>query len=379
MLRRCKVYEIKKVSKKKDLKKFIKMAWKIYENIPQWVPPLIIDQLELLSWDKHPFHKHAEVEYFIAYKNGEPVGRIAGIVNHIHNEYHNEKTGFFGFFECINNQDVANLLFDSAKDFLKEKGMERMRGPMNFSTNEDCGLLIEGFEHPPVIMMPYNPEYYIGLFEKYGLTKIKELYAWRITKDEVSSEKMRLMERIIRELSNDERVKMRSVNMKDFENEVERIKMIYNDAWSNNWGFVPFTDEEFYHLAKKLKQVVDPRLVFIVELNGEPIGFSLALPDINKALKKINGRLLPFGIFKLLMEAKKIKNIRVITMGVRKGYRLRGIDAYFYYSTIKKGIECGYDEAEMSWILEDNAPMNRLLEHLGAKIYKKYGIYEKAI
>ncbi len=373
------MYEIRKVYGKKELKKFIKMAWGIYRNIPQWVPPLILDQLELLSKDKHPFHKHADVEYFIAYKDGEPVGRIAGIVNHIHNKLYNEKTGFFGFFESTNDQNVANLLFDSVKEFLREKGMERMRGPMNFSTNEECGLLIEGFEHSPVIMMTYNPKYYIELYENYGLKKIKELYAWHITKEEVSPEKMRLMERIIRELNSDERVKLRMVNMKDFWNEVERIKMIYNDAWSDNWGFVPFTDEEFYHLAKNLKQVVDPRLVFIVEFKGEPIGFSLALPDINKALKKINGRLLPFGIFKLLIEAKKIKSMRVITMGVRKGYRLRGIDAYFYYYTIKKGIEYGYNEAEMSWILDDNIPMNRLLEHLGSKIYKKYGIYEKNI
>ncbi len=373
------MYEVRKVSNKRELKKFIKMAWKIYKNIPQWVPPLIVDQLELLSKDKHPFHKHADVEYLIVYKDGEPVGRISAHINYIHNQLYNEKTGFFGFFESINDQNVANLLFDSAMNFLKEKGMERMRGPFNFSTNEECGLLIEGFDLSPVIMMTYNPKYYIELYENYGLKKIKELYAWHITKEEVSPEKMKLMERIIRELNSDERVKLRSVNMKDFWNEVERIKMIYHDAWSENWGFVPFTDEEFYHLAKNLKLIVDPRLVFIVELNGEPIGFSLALPDINKALKKINGRLLPFGIFKLLIEAKKIKNIRVITMGVRKGYRLRGLDAYFYYYTIKKGIEYGYNEAEMSWILDNNIPMNRLLEHLGAKIYKRYGIYEKNI
>lgn len=371
--------EIRRVSNKKELKKFVKMAWKIYEGIPQWVPPLIIDQLELLSKDKHPFHKHADVEYFIAYHNGKPVGRICAHVNHIHNSFYNEKTGFFGFFECVNDQKVANLLFESAENFLKERGMERMRGPFNFSTNEECGLLIEGFEFPPVVMMTYNPRYYIELYENYGLRKIKELYAWHITKEDVSPEKMRLMERIIRELNSDERVKLRSVNMKDFWNEVERIKTIYNDAWSENWGFVPFTDEEFYHLAKNLKMVVDPRLVFIVEFEGKPIGFSLALPDINKALKKINGRLLPFGIFKLLMEKRKIKNIRVITMGVRKGYRMRGLDAYFYYYTITRGIEYGYNEAEMSWILDDNVPMNRLLEHLGARIYKRYGIYEKAI
>lgn len=373
------MYEVRKVSNKKDLKKFIKLAWRIYKDIPQWVPPLIVGQMELLSREKHPFHKHADVEYFIVYKDENPVGRIAGIVNHIHNNLYNEKTGFFGFFESINDQNVANLLFESAEKFLKEKGMERMRGPMNFSTNEECGLLIEGFEYSPVIMMTYNPQYYIDLYENYGLKKIKELYAWHITKEEVSEEKIKLMERIIRGLNSDKRVRLRSVNMKDFWNEVERIKTIYNDAWSDNWGFVPFTDEEFYHLAKNLKQVVDPRLVFIVEFEGEPIGFSLALPDINKALKKINGRLLPIGIFRLLIEAKKIKNLRIITMGVRKGYRLRGLDAYFYYYTIKKGVEYGYNEAEMSWILNDNVPMNRLLEHLGSKIYKRYGIYEKGI
>ncbi|MGQ9618469.1 MAG: N-acetyltransferase [Candidatus Aminicenantia bacterium] len=373
------MYEVKNVRSKKELKKFIKMAWNIYRHNPQWVPPLIIDQLELLSKNKHPFHKHADVEYFMVYSNDEPVGRISALVNHIHNKIYNERTGFFGFFESIDDKEVANLLFESAERYLKEKGMERMRGPMNFSTNEDCGLLIDGFEFSPVVMMPYNPKYYENLFKNYGLKKIKELYAWQIKKEVVSPEKMRLMERIIRELSSDKRLRLRTVNMKEFPKEVERIKVIYNDAWSENWGFVPFTDEEFYHLAKKLKQVVDPRLVFIAEFEGEPIGFSLALPDINIALKKINGRLLPLGILKLISESKKIKNLRVITMGVRKGYRLRGIDAYFYYNTIKKGIEYGYNEAEMSWILDDNISMNRLLEHLGARIYKRYGIFEKSI
>ncbi|MEW6456790.1 MAG: hypothetical protein AB1410_08790 [Acidobacteriota bacterium] len=369
-------YQIDPVRNKKELKEFIMLPWKIYKHDPFWVSPLIIDQKEMFSKEKHPFHKHSEVEPFICRKDGEPVGRVVAILNRNHNNFHNERTAFFGFYESYNDPEACGFLINHVKNWAKERGMERIRGPMNFSTNEECGLLIEGFNLSPVIMMTYNPKYYIDLFESNGLKKIKELFAWRIDKSLKFPDKWT---RIVETLSHKEKIKIRSINMKDFKNELERINIIYNDAWSNNWGFVPMTDEEFNYLAKKLKQIVDPRLVFIAEVEDEPAGFSLALPDVNVALKKINGRLLPFGILKLMRELKKVKKIRVITLGVRQKFRFLGIDSVFYYKTITDGIKIGYEEAEMSWVLEDNVVMNRLLEKLGGQIYKKYAIYEKEI
>jgi len=369
--------EIEKVETRRELNRFIKLPWKIYQGDPYWVPPLLIDMKKILNQNKNPFFKHSVADYFLAKQSGEVVGRVAAILNNNHNKFHNEKTGFFGFFESIDDPNVAQALINKAKDWCKEKCMTALRGPMNFSTNDTCGMLYEGFDSRPALMMPYNPKYYLDLLKAAGLEKTKELYAYKMEKSTPLPERfIRFAEKVKQDYS----LRFRNFNLKDFDNEVKIVQSIYNDAWQSNWGFVPLNDEEFEHAAQDLKMAVDPDIVFIAEVNGEPAAFSLALPDFNEIFKDLNGRLLPFGIIKLLLNKKKIKRIRVITLGVkRKFQKKRGLAPTLYYETYMRGTEKGYTQGEFSWILEDNTLMNRALEGLGAKRYKTYAIYETKI
>jgi len=365
---------VRPVETKRDLTEFIKFPWQIYKSDPYWVPPLIMERKEFLDRRKNPFFKHADVVFYLAKRNGQTVGRIAGIVNHNHIKFHQEQAGFFGLFECVKDYEVAKALLNTVQDWLKSKGMKIMRGPANFSSNEEWGFLVEGFDSRPVIMMGYNPPYYLDFMESYGMVKAKDLYAYFIDKS------LPTPDRVVRMAENiKKKVKIRNINMKEFKGEVERIKQIYNSAWSKNWGFIPMTDEEFDHLAKNLKQIVDPHMVFIAEVDGKPAGFSLALPDFNQVLARLNGRLFPLGIFKLLWHTKiknKIDGVRIITMGVVPEFQKRGIDTVFYVESYNVGVKRGYTWAEMSWILEDNTLMNRVLKLLGARLHKKYRIYE---
>jgi len=363
------------VKTKRDLMRFIKFPWDVYKGNEVWVPPLISEMKSFFSPEKNPFYKHSEAELFLAEKNGKIAGRIAAILNNEHIRVHNEKVGFFGFYEVIPDYEVSEKLFLTVHQWLKDKGMKIMRGPDNFSQNDTCGLLIEGFQHPPVVMMPYNPEYYKEHIEKFGFKKAMDLYAWLIDNKNPPERLLRGVE-IVKKRAN---INVRHINMKKFSQEVEIIKDIYNSAWEKNWGFVPMTDDEFYHLTKNLKKIVDPELVLIGEIDGRPAGFSLALPDINQAIKKTNGRLFPLGIFKLLWYARKIDGLRVIVMGVKEEFRKIGIDTLFYYETFKTGVKKGYNKAELSWVLENNFLMNKVLENLQAKIYKIYRIYDYAI
>jgi len=364
--------EILQVKNNKDLKKFIKFPWKIYINDKNWVPPLISEVKKHLDKKKNPFFEHAEAEYFLAFKNGKLAGRIAAVINHRHNEFHNENTGFFGFFECIKDQDTANVLFDTVKKMLKERNLDVIRGPMNFSTNDECGLLIDGFDKPPVIMMTHNPPYYKELIENYGFKKAMDLYAYYIDNPKPPDKLKRGAELIKKR----KKILIRSLNMKRFNEEIETIKQLYNSAWEKNWGFVPFTENEINHMADSLKSIVDSHLVLIAEIEGEPIGFSLTLPNINQALRKINGKLFPFGLIKLLYYFRKINEVRVLLMGVKKKYRKIGIDTLFIYETFKIGTGKGYNRGEMSWILENNLVMNNIMINLGAKRYKTYRIFD---
>ncbi len=365
--------QIQKVEGKRALKDFIKLPWRVYGGDPLWVPPLIKERKDYFNPQKNPFYQHSQVQLFLALQEGKPVGRIAALINHNHNNFHKEKTGFFGFWEVQPQYSIAQKLLEQARSWLKEKGMEIMRGPMNFSTNDECGLLIDGFDLSPMIMMPYNPPYYMEFLEKFGLKKTKDLYAYLIDHSQQPPERMR---RVAKKVKEKEDLHIRQVNLKRFEEEVKLIKQIYNQAWSKNWGFVPMTDEEFDHLANELKRLAVPELILIAEVNGEPAGFSMALPDYNQALKKVNGKLFPWGLFKLLWWAKRIDAIRVLTMGVVHKYQKRGIDLIFYLETFDRGVGKGYKRGELSWILEDNLLMNRALEYLGVKVYKRYRIYE---
>jgi len=357
-------------------RQFINLPWKIYRDNPYWVPPLKQDMHTLLNPDKHPFHQHAETQLFVAEQSGQVVGRIAAFVNQAHNEYWEDKVGFFGFFESVEDQRVADALFEAARDFLQSKGSSHIRGPFNWSTNEECGLLVDTFDRPPVVMMPYNHPYYITLLENAGLEKIKDLYAYHI--ENASSVPDRL-KRGVEIMKKRHDFNVRSVDMDNFWQEVALIKRMYNEAWGRNWGAVPMTDEEIHHLAKDLRLIVDPNICYIAELNDEPIGFSLTLPDINQALIHLNGRLLPSGFLKLLWHKRKIDYVRVLLLGVLEDHRHQGVDVAMYYRTFHDGLNRGYHSGEFSWILEDNYPMRHALEKFGAEIYKTYRIYQQSL
>jgi hypothetical protein len=333
-----------------------------------------MDRKKLLTKEKNPFFQHAEMQLFLAYKNDEIVGRIAAIKNDLHNQIHNDKVGFFGFFECINEQEVANSLFNEARKWLKEKGLDRMRGPANPSSNDEYGLLVEGFDDSPRLLMTYNPEYYLSLCESYGLKKAKDLNAWKLDADKVlSSEKLKRVADIAQRRSG---LKISQLDMKNFNSELVKVKYVYNKAWAPNWGFVPMTDEEINAMAKDLKAIVEPSLVLFGEIDGKLVGFSLVMLDYNFIFKNMNGRLLPFGIFKLFTQKKKIPWVRIITLGIIPEYQKRGLDAVFYYEIVKRAVKLNISLGEASWVLEDNDMMIRGLHVLNSYPYKTYRIYE---
>lgn len=371
---------INRVKNEADKIAFIKFPWKIHKGNPNWVPPMIFDVRNTLNTVKNPLYKHTKLELWLAYKGSEIVGRIAGIVNDNHNKFHNDKVGFWGYFDCINDKEVSGALFDTVKDFLIANGMDTMRGPVNPSTNDEIGLLINAFDKPAVMLMTYNPEYYIGLVEEYGFVKSKELYAYHVSEKIVNNKAaMDKLERVANIVLKREKLTIRKINVQDFDNEVKLIQEIYNKAWIKNWGFVPMTDDEFKYLAKNLKAVIDKDLIYLAEFDGKPVGFSLALPDYNQVFIKMNGKLFPFGVFKLLAGRKKINSIRLITLGVIHEFQKKGTEAVFILNTIKEGLAKGYKGAEISWILEDNGPMVATADNLGAELYKKYRIYDKQI
>ena len=368
---------VKPVQSKKDFNTFLKFPWKVYKNDPYWVPPLFIEKKKILDKKKNPFFKRADMEMFLAEKNGEVVGRIAAIRNDVHNEVHNENIGFFGFFESINDQDVANKLFETAEKWCKDQGLDAIRGPANPSSNDEYALLIEGFDDSPRLMMTYNPKYYMDLIENYGFKKIKDLYAWKIENDKImKSEKLLRVSEIARKRSG---IKIREVDMKNFKKELEIVKYIYNKAWAPNWGFIPMTDEEIDALASDLKPLIEPSIVLFGEIDGKPVGFALVMLDFNQIFKEMNGHLFPFNFIKLYTKRKQIKWARIITLGIIPEYQKRGLDAVFYYEIAKRAEKLGILLGEASWILEDNEMMNRGAKVMNGTLYKKYRVYQKEI
>ena len=358
---------------------FIDLPWRINRGDPSWVPPLRMALRTALDRSRHPFHRHATVAYFLARRGEEPVGRIAAIVNHRHNEYHQDRVGFFGLFESIRDEGVAQALLDAAASWLRERGMTTIRGPVNFSTNEEIaspGVLVEGFATPPMAMMTHNPAYYAELLEGTGLEKAKDVLAFWLDDPNPPERLVRGMDRVVERMN----AVIRPLDLKHFRRDVDIIKQIYNSAWSRNWGFVPMTDEEFDHLARDFRPIVDPALCLIAEVKGEPVGFSLALPNINHALRHLpNGRLFPFGLFRFLWHKRKVRGIRVVTLGFKPGFQHSGLGAALYLRGWLAGTERGYDHGEASWILEDNLDMVRPLERMGGTPYKRYRIYERPL
>jgi GNAT superfamily N-acetyltransferase len=358
---------------KKALKEFVELPYALYRDDPYWVPPLRMAVKELLDRGKHPFYANAEAEFYLARQDGRVVGRIAAILDRNYNRFHEENAGFFGFFESVDDAAVASALLARARQWVFDRGATVIRGPVNPSTNYECGMLIEGFDSSPMIMMPYNPSYYPVLMDRAGLRKAKDLYAYLSNPSIVETKKI---ERVADRALATNGVRVRPINMKDFNGDVERVWNVYNSAWSRNWGFVPMSREEFLLMGKEMKQILKPELVLIGEVGDRVVGFALALPDINQALKPAGGRLFPTGLLKILYYQRLIKNLRVLTLGVVEEYRASGLAAGFYATLVRNGRKLGYGDCEMSWILEDNVLMNRSLEAMGAKRYKTYRIYE---
>ena len=363
-----------------DRMAFIRLPYALYRDDPNWVPPLEMERKDFLDPKKNPFFDYAEVELFLARRGQDVVGRVAAIKNPRHMEFHGTKEGFFGLFECVNDAGVARGLLDAASAWLKARGIDSVLGPANFSSNQDWGLLVEGYESPPALMMPYNPTYYAGLLETCGFTKAKDLFAFELSASTPPPEKVA---RIAEKIRQREGVTVRAVNLKDFPAEVARIKQIYNAAWEKNWGFIPFTDREFEHMAKEMKAIVRPELVLIAEVKGEPVAFSMTLPDANEAFKAANGRLttfgLPIGLVKLVLASRKLKRLRLLTLGIKEGYRRRGLDAILYLDTLRNAKELGYTGGEISWTLEDNHLVNRAIESMGGQHSKTYRVFQRPV
>jgi hypothetical protein len=365
--------QVEEVKNHQDLMTFIQFPWEIYKGDPYWVPPLIKDQLLKFS-PKHPFHSHAEMILFLAYRGGKIVGRIAGIIDHNYIEFHQEKVGFFGFFESILDVEVTGILLSRVAGWLKGHGMEKMAGPMNPSINDECGLLVNGFDAPPCLMMPYNPPYYPNLLEGFGLKKAMDLYAYWLAQSFFLLDRLdRITERLRKR---EPQLHVRPINLRDFDNELKIVKGIYNQAWSKNWGFVPLTEEEINLLAKELKSLVVSDLVLFAYRGEEPVGFSVSLPDYNQVLKHLNGKIGLLGGLKFLYYSRKIETIRVMLLGVKQTFQKKGVEGLLYIETFKRGIRKGYYQAECSWILEENVLMQHGIEAMGGKRYKCYRVYE---
>jgi GNAT superfamily N-acetyltransferase len=334
-----------------------------------------MDVRTMLNRKKNPFFHRAEAEYFLAERGGTVVGRTAAIHNRAHNDFHDDHVGFFGFFECENDQQVANALFEAAATWLRAHGLDTMRGPASFSTNDECGLLVDGFDTPPTILNPHNPRYYVTLIEAAGFTKAKDMFQYQALSSVLPDRLKRAAQMVQKRFQ----ITLRSIDMKRFREEVDRIKTMYNSAWEKNWGFVPMTDEEIDHLATQLKPVVVPDLIVFAERKGKPIGFAAAIPDMNVALKaNPSGRLFP-GIFKILWKKRAIDRTRILLLGVVKEFRGRGAAELMYHWIWEKGTALGYDWGEAGWILEDNTAMNKGLQFMGFEPYKRLRLYDRTL
>ena len=382
-------------NKAADRSRLVKFTFKLYKNDPYWVPPLIGDRKKFLDPTKNPSFEYLKVAYFVAeavvIPDSKPkgtitggmerdVGTIAAVLNPRHDETHNDTLGFFGLFECINNHEVADALLNTAAAWLRGQGCNAMRGPATFTMTDELGLLVDGFNDAPRILMPYTPPYYPELLEAYGLAGVMDLlaYKWDMMAQyggKVENFPAKLT-RVVEKLKVRGNLTLRKMDMKQWDSEVEKVKMIYRAAWEANWGAVPVTDHELDHYAADMKQILDPDLVFFVEVDGKTIGMSLTLPDANFVLKKMNGKLFPFGIIQALRYQNKINWARVWAMGVLPEYRRLGADAVLIYETAKTAMEKGMGFVEASWILADNIDMNRVIENVGGQVYKTYRVYE---
>ncbi|MEA3335807.1 MAG: N-acetyltransferase [Chloroflexota bacterium] len=383
---------VHQVDSDSDRKKLVKFPFRLYKDDPCWVAPLIADREKELDPAHNPSFEYLEVAYFVAEavpvsepKSGgteQIVGTIAAIYNPNHMETHNDRTGFFGLFEVVNDYEIAEALLDAASDWLRQKDCNAIRGPITFTMNDVVGMLVDGFDDSPRILMPYNMPYYPEFVEAYGFEREMDLLAYKfdLVEEFSSVEKFppKLL-RVVEKLKAKSNMTLRTADMDDLDNEVLLLKDIYNQAWELNWGAVPITDAELMHTAAALKPILDPDLLMFVEVDGKQVGVALTLPDFNFVLQKMGGHLFPFGVFKALWYQNKIPWARVWALGVIPEYRKRGVDAVLFFETAKETVRKGYHNVEASWILETNDPMNLLLRNFGGVVYKRYRAYQKDI
>lgn len=370
--------EVRPADDRKTFKHFVQLPYQIYDGDPNWVAPLIRDVKTAFNKKKHPFYTHSEVQPFVAFRDGRPVGRIAAINNRNHVAYHDEPVGFFGYFECVDDPEVAAALFDRTAEWLRERRLETMRGPASFSLNEMAGLLTLGFDRPPTVMMPYNPEYYVDLITGAGFEEVQSLIGYHLSHSDAPEKLVKLEKKLEKRLG----VRTRTIDMDNFEGELERLRDLYNKAWEKNWGFVPMTDAEIDFMAHELKPLVKripTQVIFAERDNGETIGFTLFLMDANQALIHAKGRLFPFGLVKILKYLPKMNYCRVLTLGLVPEARGQGIDNLLIMALFRHGGAAGTIGGEFSWILEDNAAMRKPLERIGSVISKRYLLYDRPI
>jgi hypothetical protein len=374
--------KIRPVRTKRELKRFVKVPFHLHRDEPLWVAPLIYERMEFLDREKNPWFEHGEAEFFIAERDGEPVGRVSAHLDRRWDEFQGGNDAMFGFFETADDPAVARALFDAATGWAREHSRDRILGPMDFTTNDELGILIEGYERRPMILEPWHPPHYRGLVEAEGFGKAMDVLMWELQFGDLKEGERfdpsihAAAEKALRE----EGIAIRNMRKREMATEVARFMDVYNEAWGDNWGFVPITDAEVEFQAKNLKQVIDEEWAFMAEKDGEVVGAALTLPDINQVLTKLNGRLLPFGWLTFLLGRRKIDQLRVFALGVKHDYRHSGVAAGLYLKHLETAARPGTIEGgEMGWILETNGPMNRAMEGMGGKVVKKYRIYEKVL
>lgn len=370
-----------------ERKEFVRFAWRVYAGDPYWVPPLVSEREEFLDRDRHPFHEHAKVQYFTARRDGQIVGTIASIANYRHNEYWNDNVGFFGLFEVLQDREAAHELLRTAEASLREQGFDTARGPMNFSQNEECGLLVDGWNGPPVALMTYNPRYYVPYIEEYGYEKAQDLYAFLTDIRNVKPDGTGLnpkMLRVAKRAGERADVTVRRIDMRDFRTDAGYFKEVYNQAWSKNWGFVPLTEAELEHEVRSLKPIIDPDTVFFMFKDGRPIAAGLPIPDLNQALHLAYPRpSVPewWTMLKMLYYwkvRKTVTTIRAFAGGVIEEYRGQGLHALMIVETMQRCVP-KYKDIEFSWVLESNYPMRRTATNMGGQCYRTYRIYDKIL
>ena len=370
--------EVRPVAGKRELTTFIKLPWRLYRNERNWVAPLLFDRKRFLDRSRNPFFKHAEAEFFLAWRDGTPVGRLSAHIDRHFNEFQHHEWGMFGFFECENDPEAAGVLLSAASKWLAARGRDRMVGPMDFTTNDECGVLVDGYDRLPTVLTNWHHPYYPSLLEGAGLTKAMDLYMWSLDVANRASVHPAIW-RVAAEVETKYGITTRNMRKKDMQAEIGRFLEVYNAAWERNWGFVPLTEEEVRHYAKDLKPVLDENWAFIAEKDGEPVGAALTLPDYNQVLTHLNGRLLPFGWAKALWYRRKIDRVRVFALGVKPEYQHTGVGAKLYEMHWDAGARTRQNHGETGWTLESNKAMNRAMERMGGKIVRTYRIYERLL